>query len=251
MFAESFAESFAQGHTWVHRLDARLRVAAAFGFSVLIAVCGHPLQAGISLALAFLLLCCSRPPLGPLFRRLALVNLFILFLWLVVPFSMSGPALFQLGPFCYSRSGAALMLLVSLKANAIGLLSLACVATMRADVFGHALAALCVPGKFVFLLLFTYRAIFLLAGEWQRLGRALKLHGFTPALNLHTYRTFGNLIGLTLVRGLERAERIRQAMLLRGFSGHFYSLAEFRFGGRDALFLALCLVLVLLYGLCP
>ena len=107
MFAESFAEPFAQGHTWVHRLDARLRVAAAFGFSVLIAVCGHPLQAGIALVLALFLLACSRPPLGPLFRRLAIINLFILFLWLVVPFGMSGPALFRIGAFSYSRSGAA------------------------------------------------------------------------------------------------------------------------------------------------
>ena len=251
MFAETFAEPFARGHTWVHRLDARLRVAVAFAFSVLIAVCGHPLQAGIALVLASLLLCCSRPPLGSLLRRVAAFNVFILFLWLVVPFGMPGPALFHAGAFGYSRSGAALMLLVSLKANAIGLLSLACVATMRADVFGHALAALRVPGKFVFLLLFTYRAVFLLAGEWQRLGRALKLRGFAPAFNLHTYRTFGNLIGLTLVRALERAERIHRAMLLRGFSGRFYSLTEFRFGGRDALFLGFCLVLALLYGLCP
>jgi cobalt/nickel transport system permease protein len=45
----------------------------------------------------------------------------------------------------------------------------------------------------------------------------------------------GNVTGTLLVRSLERAERVGQAMRCRGFDGRFHSLAEFRTRGRDVL----------------
>ena len=241
-----FAEPFADGHTWVHRLDPRLRVAAASVLSCLLAVTASPGRAAAGLAFTLVLLLASRPPLKPLVRRLAAVNAFVLFLWLFAPFSIPGPALFTVAGFGYSATGAARMALITLKANAIGALCLACVATMPVAAFGQALAALRAPRRFVFLLLFTYRAIFLLSDEWQRLDRALKLRGFAPGTNRLTYRTYGNLVGLTLLRSLDRADRIRQAMLLRGFDGRFHTLSRFRFTARDTAFLAACLLLTLL-----
>ena len=242
-----FSEPFAAGQTWVHHLDPRLRLCTALAFSCLLAMAATVQAAVSGLLAAALLLLCSHPPLRPLLHRLAAVNLFLLFLWLTVPCSTPGPAAFHIGPLNCSQAGLLLVWLVSLKANAISLLFIACVASMPVARFGHALYSLKVPGKFVSLLLFTYRSIFLLAGEWQRLNRALRLHNFVAATNLHSYRTIGCLIGLTLVRSLDRAGRIHQAMLLRGFNGRFSSLAEFRRTRLDAFFLAAMLAALALY----
>lgn len=242
-----FSEPFAAGQTWVHRLDARVRIGITLCFSCVLAAASSQQQTLFGLIAACLLLISSRPPLRPFLRRLAAVNMFVLFLWLTVPCTMPGPAAFHIGSLSCSQAGLQLVWLVSLKANAIAMLFIACVASMPVARFGHALYSLKVPGKFVFLLLFTYRSIFLLADEWQRLNRALRLHNFVATTNLHSYRTMGSLIGLTLVRSLDRAGRIHQAMLLRGFNGNFNSLVEFRLKRLDYLFLAAALAVLALY----
>ena len=244
-----FSEPFTNAHTWVHRLDARVRTGIAFVFSCVLAVATSSQQAAFGLIAACLLLISSRPPWRPLLRRLAAVNIFLLFLWLTVPWSTPGPAAFHIGPLACTLPGLHLACLITLKANALTLLLLALVATMPLAHFAHALHALRVPGKFVFLLLFTYRSIFLLADEWQRLNMALRLHNFVPASNLHSYRTLGTLVGLTLVRSIDRAGRIHQAMLLRGFSGSFFSLAEFRFTRLDTCFVLAASSMLIFYFL--
>lgn len=242
-----FEEPFTQGRTWVHALDPRLRLCTALLYSCALALADRWPPAACGLAAAGLLLACSRPPLRPLLRRLATVNLFLLFLWLTVPWSVEGLAAFHVDSLRCSREDLHLLWLITLKANAITLVFIACVATLPVSRLGQALQALHVPTRLVFLFLFTYRGIFLMADEWQRLNTALLLHGFVAASNLHSYRTLGYLLGLTLVRSVDRAGRIHQAMVLRGFNGSFISLAESAFTRRDALFLVVALLLFVLY----
>jgi cobalt/nickel transport system permease protein len=86
------------------------------------------------------------------------------------------------------------------------------------------MATLGIPDKVVQLFLFTYRYIHVIHEEYLRLLRALKIRGFEPGTNLHTYRTYAYLVGMLLLKSYERSFRIRQAMLCRGFQGRFYSL---------------------------
>ncbi len=186
-----------------------------------------------------------------LLRRLAAVNLFILFLWVSVPFFTPGEPVAKLGFFTCTRQGLELVWLITLKANAITLLLIACIGTMPASLLGHALQALRMPDKFIYLLLFTYRSIFVLADEWQRLQIALRLRCFAPATNLHTYRTVGYLFALTLTRSLDRSQRVHQAMLLRGFSDRFPAFTLLHFGYLDLFFavlVALFIAFLLLVG---
>lgn len=230
--------------TWVHTLDPRLRVCTAFFLSCLFAIIGQPLQALCALAASALFLACCKPPLPALLRRLAAVNLFILFLWVSVPFFTPGEPVAKLFSFTCTRQGLELTWLITLKANAITLLLIACIGTMPTSLLGHALQALRLPDKFIYLLLFTYRSIFVLADEWQRLQTALRLRCFTPATNLHTYRTVGYLFGLTLIRSLDRSQRVHQAMLLRGFAGRFSAFTLLRFRYQDLLFTILVILFI-------
>jgi cobalt/nickel transport system permease protein len=172
-------------------------------------------------------------------KRLLVVNGFIIFLWVAVPLTFPGEALFHLGPLAAAREGVELAGRITLKSNAIVLAFIALVATMPFATAGHALHRLRVPDKIVHLMLMTYRYIFVLEQEYRRLTRAAVIRGFRPGTNLHTYRTYAYLVGMLLVKAVDRAERVRWAMLCRGFQRRFYSLQEFRAGASGVAFLVL------------
>ena len=122
------------------------------------------------------------------------------------------------------------------KSNAIVMTFLALVATMDSPTIGYALERLRFPSKLVFLFLFTYRYLHVIADEWHKLHGAARLRGFAPKTNMHTYRTFGNMLGMVFVHSFDRSVRVYEAMILRGFSGRFQSVAAFRATSRDAVF---------------
>jgi cobalt/nickel transport system permease protein len=50
----------------------------------------------------------------------------------------------------------------------------------------------------------------------------MRARAFVAGSNRHTWRSLGWLLGMLLVRSLERSRRILAAMKCRGFSGRFY-----------------------------
>jgi cobalt/nickel transport system permease protein len=114
---------------------------------------------------------------------------------------------------------------------------------------GRALSDLRVPSKIVHLVFLTYRYIHVINMEYRRLIKAAKIRGFHPGNNLHTYRTYAYLVGMLLVKSYERAERVRAAMLCRGFRGKFYDLMEFELKSTDLIVLFLMLIGVSLIAL--
>jgi cobalt/nickel transport system permease protein len=114
-------------------------------------------------------------------------------------------------------------------------------------VLAHALHHLHLPEKLVHLMLFTVRYVEVLRREYGRLAAAMKARGFRPRMNRHTYRAYGYLVGMLLVRSLDRSERIVAAMKCRGFRGRFYLLDHFALARRDGWFaMVAAVVLVLL-----
>ena len=109
----------------------------------------------------------------------------------------------------------------SIKANAITLLIIALLTTSPVQRLGRGLQQLGAPRKLTVLLLTSFRYLGVIHQEYLRLRRAANLRSFTPATNLHTYRTFSYLVGMTLVKSYERAKRVHNAMIMRGFNGTF------------------------------
>ena len=173
-----FDEPFAHGRSLVHAVDPRFRLVAAFVCAVCLAVVRTPEAAWFGFGIAALLLALSRPPMRPVLRRLAVVNVFIAFLWLTVPLTSGGEAIAAWGPLEVSRAGVLLTLLVTVKSNAIVMTFLALVATMDSPTIGYALERLRFPSKLVFLFLFTYRYLHVIADEWHKLHGAARLRGF-------------------------------------------------------------------------
>jgi cobalt/nickel transport system permease protein len=103
-----------------------------------------------------------------------------------------------------------------------------------------------VPDKLVHLMLFSVRYFDVLRREYLRLAAALKIRGFQPRMNRHTYRAYGHLVGMLLVRSLDHSERIVAAMKCRGFRGRFYLLDHFALSRRDACFATIAAAVVVL-----
>lgn len=176
-------------------------------------------------------------------RRILAVNAFVLFLWLTVPWSVPGESVFALGPLDVTREGIWLSLVVSLKCEAIVLAFLALLGRVSLPDLGYALNALRFPNRLTLLLLFTWRYVHVLESEWQTLLTAARLRGFVPQTSLRTYKTYANLLGMLLVRALDRSRRVWEAMSLRGFDGQLRTLASHRARPLDWTCLALLVLL--------
>lgn len=216
-------------------VDPRIRLVAAVLFSLVVALSnGVPALTAALLISAAVALCTTRWEQGS-YKRLLPVNGFLLVLLLFLIFVDGGPRL---------------ALVIALKANALVLGVIVLLGNLDHVTLAHALGHLGVPQKFTHLLLFTIRYLDLLQQEYHRLRAAMRIRGFRPGLNQHTYRTFGYLVGTLMIRSLDRSERILAAMKCRGFSGRFHLLNHFAFSATDAWFsVAMALFMALLVGL--
>ena len=220
----------------VARLDPRARILAAIAFAVVTVAIDSLRVLLIPLAIAGIALLAARLPVRQTLGRMAMLDGFILFLLVLLPFTVPGETAFHLFGWPASWAGIAQGAAIALKANAILLVLLSLVGSMEPTTLGDALARLRVPASLVHLLLFTVRYIAVIDDEYRRQRRAMTMRGFRPATNWHTFRSLGYLIGMLLVRALERSERILQAMKCRGFTGQLPLLSDMRFRHRDAVF---------------
>ncbi len=232
-------DPFSRGSSLLHRLDPRVKIVAGTAFSFLVALSERPETLVPASAFSLALLFTARLPVRDVLKRLAVVNGFILFLWLILPWSVEGHLLFMAGPLKVSGEGVRLAALITLKCNTILMAFLALFATDSPFTLFHALSHLHVPNKIVQLFFFCGRYIHLFMNEYQRLRTAMKIRGFQPRTNVHTYRSYGYLVGMLLVRSVDRSERIYRAMLCRGFVGEYPTFVDFRIRRADWVF-AVC-----------
>ncbi len=227
------SENFASGHSILHFADPRVKVLIAAVYAVITVGLGSLEGQILALSGGMVLVIAAHLPIKEVFRRLFIVNIFILMLWFILPWTTSGTCIMHLGPMVITAEGLLLALSISLKCNAIILINLALLSTSTIFSLGHALAHLRVPSKLVQLFFFSWRYFHVISSEYHRMKQAVSVRGFEPGTNLHTYRTYAYLIGMLLVRSLERGERVYKAMLCRGFDGTFWLLFHFRIQSRD------------------
>ncbi len=219
-------EPFASGDSAIHKTDPRLKIVFATLFSIVTAVAQQSATLIVALVLAVIFVLAARLSIRLVLRRLIIVSGFLLLIWLILPLTYKGTPAVRLGPFTLAQPAIVLAAHVTLKSYTIVTVFMALVATMPAATLGHALERLRVPAKLVFLLLMTYRYIFVVEQEYRRLVRAAKIRGFRPGTNLHTYRTYAYFAGMLFLRASERAEQVTRAMKCRGFHGKFYCLSD-------------------------
>ncbi len=229
-------EHFSEGLSPIHRMDPRVKIIVGIAFACLVALSQKFNTLVCALGFAFILLMIARLSFREVFWRLAVVNGFVLFLWVFLPWTVPGQELFTFGPITGSREGVLLAGAITLKSNAILIAFIVLLSSSSPFTLFHALSHLRMPGKIVHLFFFCYRYIFVIQSEYKRLRTAMKMRAFQPGTNLHTYRSFAYLVGMLLVKSFDRSERVYQAMLCRGFQGEYPTLVNFYVKRLDILY---------------
>ncbi len=219
MFSHAF-HILHSGPSYLARIDPRARIAAAVILALVVAVARSVPAMTLAVVIGAGLIALARISPGDLIRRLLPLEILLAVLVLVLPL----PA--------YRHDEILLAIVVALKANAVVLAVAALIGTMDAVTLGHALAHFHVPQKLTQLMLFMVRYFDVLGREYARLRAAMRVRCFRPAMTGHSYRMFGYLVGMLLVRSFDRSERVLAAMKCRGFCGRYYLLDHFAFVPR-------------------
>lgn len=224
------------GKTSLHRLDPRAKVIATVLF--LFAVVSFPTYnvAGLIPFLLFpvLLTTLGEIPIGFILRKVLIVSPFALFIGIFNPLldTRTVAVIAGLPLSAGLLSFVSILVKFTLTVSAALLL----VATTSFPGVCHALRRLGCPPIFVSQLLFLYRYLFVLAEEAMRIVRARDMRSFGGRGT--GVSVFVRLVGILLIRTLDRAERIYQAMLSRGFEGDIPSLGTSRLRFGDLAFVA-------------
>jgi len=226
-------ERFSKGDSFLHKLDPRVKIIVILLFSVIVAITDKYISLLGALLFAIGVVIIAKLKTREVISRLLVVNSFIFLLWLMLPFTFPGEKVYTLGSLGISREGIKYAFLITVKSNSIILTGIALLSTSSIFNLVHALRHLYLPDKLIQLFFFTYRYIHTIYSEYVKLNNAIKIRGFKPQTNLHTYKTYSYLVGMMLVRSYDRSKRVYNAMLCRGFKGKFWTLNHFIFKKSD------------------
>jgi cobalt/nickel transport system permease protein len=229
-------DGLAAGDSPVHRLDPRAKVLATGLFIVAVASFGRYDVAAMTPFALFpaVLMAAAGLPGGFIARRLLAALPFVLVMGALNPVFDRAPML-ALGPLTLSGgwvSFASILLRFTLSVWA----ALVLVATTSLDGVCMGMEKLGLPRAFTRQVAFLHRYAFVLGEETLRIHRARALRAFGRRL---APAEFASLAGNVLLRAWDRARRIHDAMLSRGFTGHFPARRPLAWRTRDLLFTAL------------
>ncbi len=232
------------------RINIRLKIVFAILFSFTIALTDNWQALAFGILTTLVLIRLTRLSTSEMLKRLLPACGFLLFLCLVLPFTINGKPIWSYGSLTLTNQGVLLAGQIVVKSFTILILFMALAVSTTVTALGQGLQQLWLPEKLVYLLLFCYRYIFVIEQEYRRLETAIQLRCFRAGTNLHTYRTYAYLVGMLFVRSFLRAEQVHKAMLCRGFQGHFICLEKNTFRRQDygwlVFFLTILLALVIL-----
>ncbi len=234
-----FLDQLSYKQTIIHSLDPRIKLMITLLF--LFTVISFSKYEVIALLPFFLypvlLLTLGEIPFGYIFKKVALVSPFAVFIGIFNPLLDSGQIVLIHGYTISSGwlSFFSILLKFTLTVSAALLL----VATTSFPGVCHASRRLGVPSIFVSQLLFLYRYLFVLMEEAMRIVRARDMRTFGGRGKGVT--VFVRMVGILFLRTIERAERVYNAMLSRGFQGDMPTLKRLHIKPGDLAFaLSMC-----------
>ena len=211
-----YLDRYGRAQSLCHRLPPRWKLFLSFsviGVGVSVPVAWWPLQ-GVLGALVFAGHSFARIPLGYLARR------FSVFLPMVFLLSISVPAAEGFA----TAAGWKLMAAILCRSTLAFLTMLWLVNVMPFDQLLVTLRKLYVPEVLIAILAFMYRYIYVLWDEMERMWLARRARTFGSAGFVFRWRSSAQLIGLLLIRAMDRAERVHGAMCARGWDGRVRTL---------------------------
>lgn len=218
-----------------HTFDPRAKVVCLLILIVSIVLINeiNVLLLGFFSSVMFVLLC--KIPISFILKRLRWVLFFTLALLTIIPTTSSGDVIFSFWFITVTIQGLFLAITISLKALSAALLVFTIVSTMPFIVFVKALEQLKIPNTLIQLLSFIYRYLFVISDEFHTTRMSIQSRSFNKKNFIYTIKILGSLIAMILIRSYERGERIRDAMISRGYRGKIKTLNSFKLQHMDIL----------------
>ncbi|WP_022760546.1 cobalt ECF transporter T component CbiQ [Butyrivibrio sp. AD3002] len=149
--------------------------------------------------------------------RMRLILPLVLFVGILNPF-FDRDILFYVGEIGIS-GGVISMITLMLKGFYAVLAAYILIATTSIEKLCYALRLIHVPKIIVIVILLIERYFFIMGEEADRIATAYKLRA--PRQKGIHYSAWGTLVGMWLIRSMDRAGVVYESMLLRGFKGDF------------------------------
>jgi cobalt/nickel transport system permease protein len=248
-------DRYHEKESFIHHLDPRVKAVVTIAFIVSNALLPDGAWMAFVFAWLFLLAANAFSRLGVAYTfKRSLVALPFALIAITVLFSIPGKALFtfQLFTWDFTITDAGLLRFVSIIIRSwlsVQLAILLVAATRFPDLI-HALEHLRVPAILTTIIAFLYRYLFVLTDEVLRLLRARESRSAGSAGKrsgggvLWRAKIAGNMAGQLFLRSYERSDRIYNAMLSRGYTGHLYTLNAHEMKPRDYFMTAFAIAII-------
>jgi cobalt/nickel transport system permease protein len=238
-------EEMASGDSWVHRLHPLAKLWVTAVYVVAVVSVGRLNYAALSIYFFYpaLLIPLSGVNAGALIRRVLPALPLVLLAGLSNVF-LEPSIMMTFGALQVSRGFVSLVVLLE-KAALTVLAVLMLMATTNSAKLLSGLRAIGAPKVLLSVLMLSVRFLTLLAGEAGRMMRAYRLRANSPkGIRIGD---MGSFVGQLLLRSVDRAERVYNAMKLRGYSGEFPVRDAGRLTASSAMYAALVSAAILFF----
>jgi cobalt/nickel transport system permease protein len=254
-------DRYHESESFLHRLDPRVKVAVTVAFILSNALLPDGAWIAFGCSWLFLLLANARSNLGVAFTfKRSLIALPFALIAITVLFSMPGEPLtsfrFMMWNFTITDMGLLRFVSILIRSWLSVQMAILLVAVARFPDIIHALEHLRVPSILTTIIAFLYRYLFVLGDEVFRLLRARDSRSAASAVAVPGQRSgrsvlwragiAGHMAGQLFLRSYERSDRVYNAMLARGYTGHFETINPHELHRVDYLTTALALLAILL-----
>ena len=215
-------------------LDPRAKLIGAILLGLAVLASPNLIVVGFLLALALFSTLFAGLKFKALFYALVPINFFLLFTWLTLPFSFHSlgeqrTVLFS--GFYLDHAGLRFCFLSTLKTNATAIFLFSLCHGLSPATLGSALQALKVPNKLCTLFIMMCRHIFILIEEFQNSLRALRLRSsnlISKNKISYSLKIYAFFMASVLIHAADRAEKVRLAMLCKGYTHIFQPNLELK-----------------------
>jgi len=222
MYDMRILDDLARKETVIHKVHPLVKLLTTVSYLMVVVSFGKYDISGLLPLLIYpsMIFALAELPLKPIFMRVLLVSPVIIGIGILNPFF--DHQIFLVGGIEISRGWVTFLSLL-IRSVLTVTAALLLIATTGMDRLGGALRMLKIPRIFVLQLLLTYRYISVLMEE---VARSLRAYSLRAPKQKGVHRSaWGSLAGQLILRTFDRAQRIYEAMCLRGFTG------EYRTGG--------------------
>lgn len=251
-------DRYHETESFVHRLDPRVKVVVTVGFILSNALLPDGAWLAFGFSWIFLLFANAFSNLGVAFTlKRSFVALPFALVAVTVLFSIPGKPLtafhFLFWDLTITDMGLLRFLSILVRSWLSVQMAILLVATARFPDIIHALEHLRVPSILTTIIAFLYRYLFVLADEVFRLLRARESRSAgAPGMRsggsvAWRARVAGNMAGQLFLRSYERSDRVYNAMLARGYTGHMQTMNPHVLRRGDYSTTAFALILLLLF----